>query len=99
MRWQRLQCCALLEFGVAAAAQKLPLDIIKLPPGFEIALFADNVPNARDGAERQGHLLVGSMRAGKVYAVRIRDDDGKIIMPASFIEAGDRGIGGNAASA
>ena len=47
----------------------------------------------------RGSLFVGSMRAGKVYAVRIRDDDGKIIMPASFIEAGDRGIGGNAASA
>ena len=47
----------------------------------------------------RGTLFVGSMRPGKVYAVRIRDDNGKIIMPTSFIEAGDRGIGGNAASA
>jgi glucose/arabinose dehydrogenase len=69
-----LQCCALLAFSFAAAAQKLPLEKIKLPPGFEIALFADNVPNARAMVlGDKGTLFVGSMRAGKVYAVRIRD--------------------------
>jgi glucose/arabinose dehydrogenase len=53
-----------------AAANDLPLDRIKLPPGFAIELFA-RVDNARGmalGAENT--LFVGSMRAGKVHAVK-----------------------------
>ena len=71
-RW--LQCCALAVFigsNACVAAQKLPLDKIKLPPGFAISVFADNVPNARAMAlGDKGTLFVGSMRAGNVYAVR-----------------------------
>ena len=64
-----------LGAGSAAAAQKLPLDKIKLPPGFEISVFADNVPNARAMAlGDKGALFVGSMRAGRIYAVRIQDN-------------------------
>jgi glucose/arabinose dehydrogenase len=74
----RLLNCALpiiIATGGAAAAQPLPLDKIKLPPGFEISVLADNVLNARAMAPGdQGTLFVGSMRAGKVYAVRIQDD-------------------------
>src|SRR5258706_617011 len=76
LRW--LGHCALLAVlavATAAAAQKLPIEKIKLPPGFEISVFADNVPNARAMAlGDQGTLFVGSMRAGKVYAIRIRDN-------------------------
>ena len=58
----------------ATAAPALPLDKIKLPPGFEIGVFADSVPNARAMVlGDKGTLFVGSMRAGKVYAVRSRD--------------------------
>ena len=65
----------LLAVSGAAAAQILPLDKIKLPPGFEINVFADNVPNARAMTlGDQGTLFVGSMRAGKVYAVRISNN-------------------------
>jgi glucose/arabinose dehydrogenase len=55
---------------LAAAADELPLDRIRLPPGFAIELFA-RVDNARGmalGAENT--LFVGSMRAGKVHAVK-----------------------------
>ncbi|MGZ5043015.1 MAG: PQQ-dependent sugar dehydrogenase, partial [Usitatibacter sp.] len=39
--------------------------------GFEIAVFADNVPNARSMALGEGGtLFVGSMSAGNVYAIR-----------------------------
>ncbi|MDB5809752.1 MAG: putative soluble quinoprotein glucose/sorbosone dehydrogenase [Betaproteobacteria bacterium] len=72
----RLQACALLLFviPVCVGAAQLPLDKIKLPPGFEISVFADNVPNARAMAlGEKGTVFVGSMRAGKVYAVRSRD--------------------------
>ena len=72
-----LQLCALTSLAACSAtacAQKLPLDKIKLPAGFEISVFADGVPNARAMAlGDQGTLFVGSMRAGKVYAVRIQD--------------------------
>jgi len=65
--------CAILLGGLggahAAAAQSaLPLDRIKLPPGFTIELVA-HVPNAREmtwGA--RGTLFVGS-REGSVYAL------------------------------
>ncbi|HUX29829.1 MAG TPA: sorbosone dehydrogenase family protein [Thiobacillus sp.] len=51
-----------------AAADSLPLASLKLPPGFEIELFA-RVPNARQMALGNNTLFVGSMRAGKVYAI------------------------------
>ena len=76
IRW--LQRCALpvlLAISATVAAQKLPLEKIKLPPGFAISVFADNVPSAREMAlGSQGTLFVGSMRAGKVYAIRIGDN-------------------------
>jgi len=55
-----------------AFAQALPLEKIKLPPGFAIELVA-RVDNARAmtwGAK--GTLFVGSTQAGKVYALRMR---------------------------
>ena len=61
-----------------AAAADLPLDLIKLPPGFSIELWT-RVDNPRqmtlgrhDG--RGGTLFVGSMRAGKVHAVSFGAD-------------------------
>jgi glucose/arabinose dehydrogenase len=57
-----------------AFAQRLPLERIKLPPGFEISVFAENVPNARSLALGKNNVLFVSTRsAGKVYAVRYRD--------------------------
>jgi glucose/arabinose dehydrogenase len=62
----------LLTLGpVAQAAEapaSLPLSSLKLPPGFQVELFA-RVPNARQMALGNTTLFVGSMRAGKVYAV------------------------------
>ena len=62
---------ALFSMGTAAQVQ---LDRIKLPPGFSIELFA-RVDNARQMAlgrsdANGGIVFVGSMRAGKVHAVR-----------------------------
>jgi len=49
----------------------LPLERIKLPPGFQIGLFADHVDGARSMAlGDNGTLFVGTMGAGKVYAIR-----------------------------
>jgi hypothetical protein len=49
----------------------LPLASLNLPPGFEIELFA-RVPNARQMALGKNTLFVGSMRAGKVYAIPLQ---------------------------
>ena len=59
-----------LLLGQSARAQHLPLEHIKLPPGFEIGVFASNVPNARALAlGPEGGVFVGT-RASSVYAVR-----------------------------
>ena len=64
---------SLLSPGFASG---LDLGSIKLPPGFEISLYASPVPGARSmalGAE--GTLFVGSRGAGKVYAMVDRNGD------------------------
>ncbi len=66
---------ALLMLAPASAAQALPLGKVRLPPGFSISVFADNLPDARAMVlGGQGTLFVGSRRAGKVYAICIRDN-------------------------
>lgn len=55
--------------GAAPAKGPLPVERLKLPPGFRIEVFA-RVPNARSmtlGAK--GTLFVGNRGGGKVYAV------------------------------
>jgi hypothetical protein len=64
--------CA-FAFGQAACAQRLPLERIKLPPGFEISVFAEGVPNARSLAVGKSNVLFVGTRASSVYAVRYRD--------------------------
>jgi glucose/arabinose dehydrogenase len=49
---------------------------ITLPPGFQIAVYAADVPNARQmAAGPPGIVFVGSMGKGTVYAVVDRDGD------------------------
>ncbi|MDP1862562.1 MAG: PQQ-dependent sugar dehydrogenase [Thiobacillus sp.] len=54
-----------------AEPRTLPLSSLKLPPGFQIELFA-RVPNARQMALGKTMLFVGSMHAGKVYAIPLQ---------------------------
>lgn len=64
--------------AVAASKGELFLDKLRLPEGFQIEVYARDVPNARHmalGAE--GTLFVGSRRAGKVYAITDSDGDHK----------------------
>ncbi len=68
---------AYLLFPITLLPQtKLPLEKIKLPSGFGIDLFCDEVPNARSMAMGAGGtLFLGTRREGKVYAVVDRDGD------------------------
>jgi len=60
-------------------ADSLQLNKLRLPPGFKIELLTNAVPNARQMAlgryaDGQGVLYVGSMTAGNVYAVELKQD-------------------------
>ena len=64
--------------GQASGAGPLPLDSVKLPPGFRIDLYAHPVPGARSMAlGPEGTLFVGSRDEGSVYAVVDADKDGR----------------------
>jgi len=65
-----------LVVPAAYSASALPLDTIKLPPGFSISIYARDVPDARSMTlSPNGTLFVGTRQAGKVYAIRGRDHD------------------------
>ena len=54
------------------------LENIKLPNGYTVTLFADDVPNARALAlGKNGTIFVGSSNNGSVYALQDIDQDGK----------------------
>jgi glucose/arabinose dehydrogenase len=72
-----------LPASVALAAN-LQLDALHLPPGFYIEVLTDAVPNARQMtlgryADGRGVLYVGSMGAGKVYAVELEQGRAKAV--------------------
>jgi glucose/arabinose dehydrogenase len=74
-----------------ARGDDLPLEKIKLPPGFTIELVA-RVPNAREMAlATQGTLFVGSMGAGKVFAVTLKPNGPATV--ATIASGLDRPVG------
>jgi glucose/arabinose dehydrogenase len=76
-----------LLLGQALAAAELPLDKIKLPPGFSIELLA-RVPNAREMALAEDKVLfVGSMK-GQVHALELDEQfhAGKLHVVAEGLE-------------
>lgn len=61
----------------------LPLEQIKLPDGFKIAIYA-NVPNARSMVlSKNGTLFVGNRSEDNVYAVQ--DTDGDMVADKTYI--------------
>ena len=77
----------LLASALAAAAHAAPpIERVKLPPGFEISVFADGVQDARSMAlGEKGWLFVSTRRAGNVYAIR---HDGKKALETVTIATG-----------
>lgn len=62
---------ALVSGAGLAQSSRLPLESIRLPPGFEISVLAANLPSARSLALSAGNVLyVGSQR-DRVYAVKL----------------------------
>jgi glucose/arabinose dehydrogenase len=59
---------------LATAADKLPLDKLKAPKGFNIEVYASGMPNARSMAlGAKGTVFVGSRLQDKVYAIVNKD--------------------------
>lgn len=71
--------CSLMMLVLLASqiqASSVALEKLKLPPGFAIAIYADNVPNARGMTMgKNGTLFVGTRSKGNVYAVVDTDGD------------------------
>ncbi len=61
-----------------AADARVKLDLIKLPPGFEISIYAEDVENARQLAlGDRGTVFAGSRKAGKLHAIVDQNGDHK----------------------
>jgi glucose/arabinose dehydrogenase len=74
-----LSCIALLSGSTPSdrAHAQTPNQWV-VPPGFQVTVFADSVQNAREMAlGPRGTVFVGTLIAGKVYAVIDRDGDHK----------------------
>ena len=51
------------------------IDDIRVPAGFRIEVFVDDVPNARSMALGESTLFVGSKTEGKVYAIPLEETE------------------------
>lgn len=69
-------------------AQTYPLDLIKLPPGFKIELYAKNLPYARSMTiSPSGVVYVGTRKGGVVYALGSdENNDGKADYALTFLK-------------
>ena len=69
---------AILVLAAGSASAAPPIERLKLPPGFRIAVYADNIENARSMAlGDKGTVFVGTRSEGSVYALVDTDGDGK----------------------
>ncbi|MBV9458962.1 MAG: sorbosone dehydrogenase family protein [Bradyrhizobium sp.] len=69
---------------LATAADKLPLDKLKVPQGFNIEVYASGMTNAREMAlGDKGTVFVGSRLVDKVYAIVNKDGKREVKVLAS----------------
>jgi glucose/arabinose dehydrogenase len=69
---------------IPAALDKLPTAKLKLPPGFNIEVYAAGIANARSLAEGdKGTVFVGSRLVDKVYAIANKDGKREVKVLAS----------------
>ncbi len=76
MNWNGWLYLFLYAGFAQAASADVSLDLLELPEGFRISVYASGVENARQMAlGERGTLFVGTRGEGKVYAVTDRDGD------------------------
>jgi glucose/arabinose dehydrogenase len=93
--WQQGRPAAMAQSPLAPFAtpaaptpgDRIPLQQLRVPPGFRIELWASGIHNARSLAlGSRGTVFVGSRVAGKVYAVRDQGDRREVITLASGLQ-------------
>lgn len=76
---KKIFALTLLSLGIVApsfAQGNVLLDLIKLPPGFRIDVYATDVPNARSMTlGRKGTVFVGNRSGDKIFALVDSDND------------------------
>lgn len=66
-------------FQITCSAKTLPLNLIHLPPHFQISVLSDAVPGARQMVlGSKGTLFVGTRAEGKVYALTLDQSRTKV---------------------
>ena len=69
---------------IATAADKLPVAKLKVPPGFNVEVYAAGMANARSLAQSdKGTVFVGSRLVDKVYAITNKDGKREVKVLAS----------------
>ena len=69
--------CSTVNAQKGADEGKSVLERLKVPKGFSISVYADDLQNARQMAiSPNGVVYVGSFRAGKLYALKDENNDG-----------------------
>ena len=63
----------LLILSARSALAALPVERLKLPPGFHIQVLSDDVPSAREMALSPNGVLYAGSLDGHVYALELRD--------------------------
>jgi len=72
---------------VATKAADVPLDKIKLPPGFKVEVWADSIPGSRAIAEGEnGKYYVGTRPLGRIYEVT---DNGYLLQTINALMEAD----------
>jgi len=78
LRLSLLLTLFLILSGVFAYSLQVPAETLKVPPGFTISVYAENVKGAREMAlGARGTVFVGS-QSGSVHAVVDRDHDNRV---------------------
>lgn len=73
-----------LSFTGSKNPSSLPLDSLKLPPGFVIEIYADSIENARSMCMSPSGILYVGNRSGKnVFA--LKDTDGDNVIDQKFV--------------
>ncbi len=68
----------------------LPLDKLNMPEGWQVAIYADSVENARSMAlSPEGTLFVGTRSDGRVYALRDNNKDNVADQMFTIMEGGN----------
>ena len=68
-----LAATLLLILSARSALAALPVERLRLPPGFQIQVLSDDVPSAREMALSPNGVLYAGSLDGHVYALELRD--------------------------